>query len=279
MSHATLVDAAWVQRRLDQLRVFDATYFLSGDPRDAGSEFLRQHLPGARRFDIDSFADVESTLPHMVPSQAVAQRMLRSLGLSNHDQVVFYDQGGMQSAARGWWTLRLFGHDRVYVLDGGLPAWLRDARSVVLGESAPAPAGTFTASLRARLLRGLGDVLDNLTSQRELVVDARPAGRFRGEAPEPRAGVRGGHIPGSINVPSTGLLAADGTLLPASQLRDLFSAAGVDGTRAVITSCGSGVTASLLALGLEVAGLGEAAVYDGSWTEWGSRSDTPVATG
>jgi thiosulfate/3-mercaptopyruvate sulfurtransferase len=192
---------------------------------------------------------------------------------------VFYDQKGLASAARGWWLMSLFGHDQAFVLDGGLPKWLNEHRPVGDGEAGPPPPGTFVPDLRARQLRGIGDILRTVLSRDELVLDARAAGRFTGSVPEPRAGMRSGHIPGSVSLPYTELLNSDGTFRPAGEVRGRFEAAGVDGTQAVVTSCGSGVTACILTLGLRIAGFPDGAVYDGSWTEWGGRSDTPVEVG
>ncbi len=191
--------------------------------------------------------------------------------------VVFYDQKGLASAARGWWLMGLFGHDRAAVLDGGLPKWVREGRQTEAGEPPAAKPADFRPDLRAGRLRGIGDLLANLETGRELVLDARAAGRFTGEIAEPRPGMRSGHIPGACNLPYTELLNADGTIRAPAELRARLAAAGVDGRRAVVTSCGSGVTACILTLGLRLAGLPEGAVYDGSWTEWGGRADTPVA--
>jgi thiosulfate/3-mercaptopyruvate sulfurtransferase len=191
---------------------------------------------------------------------------------------VFYDQKGLASAARGWWLMGLFGHDQVAVLDGGLPKWIREGRPVETGSpAAPAPA-TFLPEFRAMRLRGVGDLMRNVAARAELVLDARAAGRFTGATPEPRAGMQSGHIPGSENLPYTDLLNADGTFRSVAEVKSLLAKAGVDGSMPVVTSCGSGVTACILTLGLRLAGLPEGAVYDGSWTEWGGRSDTPVET-
>jgi len=191
---------------------------------------------------------------------------------------VFYDQKGLASAARGWWMMGLFGHDRAAVLDGGLPKWQAEGRPVEAGDPTSATPAEFRPDLRATRLRGVGDILANVATQAELVLDARAAGRFTGAVPEPRAGMRSGHMPRAANMPYTELLAGDQTLLPPAALRARFAAAGVDGSRPVVTSCGSGVTACILTLALTLAGLPAGAVYDGSWTEWGGRPDTPVET-
>jgi thiosulfate/3-mercaptopyruvate sulfurtransferase len=192
--------------------------------------------------------------------------------------VVFYDQKGLASASRGWWLMGLFGHDRAAVLDGGLPKWRAEGHPVESGEPEPAPVAHFRPDFRAERLRGIGDMLANVETGAALVLDARAAGRFTAKVPEPRAGMRSGHIPGSRNLPYGELLAPDQTLLPPEQLRARLAAAGVDGTVPVITSCGSGVTATILTLAMVRAGLPPGAVYDGSWTEWAGRPDTPVET-
>jgi thiosulfate/3-mercaptopyruvate sulfurtransferase len=266
------------QRATAQLMVFDASWYMPAERRDARAEYRRAHIPGARFFDIDAIADTEASLPHMVPTAAQFERMLSALGVSNATPVVFYDQQGVFSAPRAWWLMRLFGHSACAVLDGGLPQWRGEGGELTEGEE-PAPApGSFHASLNARYLRGLGDLLDNLRSGREIVLDARSAERFAARVPEPRPGVRGGHIPGSRNLPYTQLLTAQQTLRAPEELRARFAACGVDEHSQVVTSCGSGLSAAVLTLALVVAGLPPGALYDGSWTEWGSRADTPVAS-
>ncbi len=280
MSFGPLVSTAWLAEHLGaaDLRVLDATFYLPTEARNAPTLFLDAHIPGARFFDLELVADQETSLPHMVPAAGRFERLVAELGVSDGDRVVFYDQKGLFSAARGWWLMRLFGHDNAAVLDGGLPKWRSEGRPIEAGDTPSAQVGSFHAALRSARLRGLGDMLHNLACGDEVVLDARPAGRFAGTAPEPRPGIPGGHIPGSASLPATELLGPDQTMLPAEALRARFARAGVDGARPVVTSCGTGVTASILTLGLAVAGLPEGALYDGSWTEWASRPETPKET-
>jgi thiosulfate/3-mercaptopyruvate sulfurtransferase len=275
-----LVTTDWLASELAKadLVIFDATKYLPNEDKDGKAEFLKAHILGARYFDIDEVADPDTELPHMVPTPGRFAKLMGAMGVSNRSRIVFYDQKGLASAARGWWLMGLFGHDQAAVLDGGLPKWMREGRPVESGSSAAPVPATFLPEFRATRLRGVGDVMRNVAAQGELVLDARASGRFTGATPEPRAGMRSGHIPGSENVPYTDLLNADGTFRPISEIKALFAKAGVDGSLQVVTSCGSGVTACILTLGLRLAGLPEGAVYDGSWTEWGGRSDTPVET-
>jgi thiosulfate/3-mercaptopyruvate sulfurtransferase len=269
-----LVSTSWLASELGSpdLIVFDATKYLPNEGKDGKAQFTERHIPGARFFDIDHVADPDTTLPHMVPTAGRFERLVMELGVSNTSRVVFYDQKGITSSARGWWMMGLFGHDQTAVLDGGLPKWLAEERTVEVGSTVAPSPGQFVASYRAIRLQGIGDMMEANVSR--IVLDARPVGRFRGTAPEPRPGLPSGHMPGSRNVPSTSLLNADGTMLAPEELRAIFAAQGVDGSKPVVTSCGTGVTATILTLGLLQAGLPIGAVYDGSWTEWAGRPDT-----
>ena len=274
---SALVSTEWLAKHLGEpdLRVVDGTWHMPQLGRDARAEYVQAHIPGAVFFDIDRIADRTNALPHMLPTAEAFAAAVGALGIGSGDRVIVYDVRGVVSAARVWWTFRAFGHDRVAVLDGGLRAWKADGRAIEAGEPAP-PRREFRATLRPELVRDLDAVRRNLSTRAEQVLDARSRGRFEGTEPEPRAGLRGGHIPGSLNLPYETLYRPDGTLLPPDALRSALVTAGVDLDTPVTTTCGSGVTASVLALALHLVGHPRVAVYDGSWTEWAGRPDTPV---
>jgi len=272
-----VVTTEWLAEHLrdGDVRVVDGSWHMPHLGRDARREFTEAHVPGAVFFDIDAIADRETDLPHMLPSPAEFARDVGALGIGDGDRIVVYDVRGVVSAARVWWTFRAFGHDEVSVLDGGLRKWRAEGRPVESGTPAPRQR-RFTARPPPALVHDLAAMRANLSTRAAQVVDARSRGRFAGTEPEPRAGLRGGHIPGSVNLPYDELYRADGTLRPEPELREAFVKAGVDLARPVITSCGSGVTASVPALALYLIGRPDVAVYDGSWSEWGGRADTPV---
>jgi thiosulfate/3-mercaptopyruvate sulfurtransferase len=277
-----LVGTDWLAERLGapDVKVADATFFLPTLGRDAKAEYRAAHIPGAVFFDIDAIADSANPLPHMLPDAAKFSSRVRRLGLGDGVRIVLYDNNRYSASARAWWMFRVFGHNEVAVLDGGLVKWRAEGRPVDDAVVTPREAH-FTARRNNLLVRDLEQMRANLVSRRELVIDARTAGRFAGTEPEPRAGLRSGHIPGSVCVPYSELIRPDGTLAPADELRRRFEAAGAklgSDRRPITTTCGSGVTAGTLALALYEIGVPEVAVYDGSWTEWGGRADTPVET-
>ena len=281
MSLPGLVSTEWLAGRLGQdgLRVLDASWYLPTAGRDARAEYLAGHLPGALFFDLDAVSDADTSLPHMLPSEEGFARAMTALGLKDSDDLVIYDgTGANMSAARAWWMFRAFGHPDAALLDGGSAKWRREGRPLETGAVTLAP-GRFTARLDRGAVRELDDLRANLRTQREQVVDMRPTGRFRGTEPEPRPGLRGGHIPGSRSVPYLDLVAADGTLLPPDALRRRIEDAGVDFARPLVATCGSGTSACTLIHALHLLGHDQVALYDGSWTEWGGQEDVPVSTG
>lgn len=271
-----LVSSEWLAGALGapDLMVFDATKYLPNEPFDGLTKYREAHIPGARFFDIDVVADPDTNLPHMAPTAGRFARLMGEMGISNTTRVIFYDQKGLQSSARGWWLMKLFGHEKAAVLDGGLPKWLAEARATESGDAKQAAPTSYTPDFRAELVKGIGDVKRIIASGNALILDARAKGRFDGTAPEPRPGLPSGHMPGAKSVPFNELLNADFTMKDAAALRARFAAAGADGSKPIVTSCGTGVTACILALGLRQAGLGDAAIYDGSWTEWAGRPET-----
>jgi thiosulfate/3-mercaptopyruvate sulfurtransferase len=275
-----LVTTDWLGEHLDDpaVRVVDASWHMPALKRDAAAEFRDVHIPGANYFDIDDIADETSTLPHMIPGAAKFSQRVGALGISNDDHLIAYDVTGVGSASRVWWMFRLFGHKKVSVLDGGLPKWLAEGRPSESGAVTPRGV-TYDAQKNERLVRTVDQLLRNVEASSEQVLDARSAGRFNATEPEPRQGLRGGRIPKSFNRPFLDLYDGESkTMKSAAQLTALFDESGVARDRPIVTSCGSGVTACNLALGLYLVGNTDVAIYDGSWTEWGGRDDTPIDT-
>ena len=274
-----LVSTQWLAEHLDDsgVKVIDATWRMPAEQADPKGDFQTARIPGAVFFDIDAIADRSTDLPHMAPTPEVFAEMVGALGIGDGDPVVVYDQVGIMSAPRAWWTLRLFGHDQVSVLDGGLPKWRAEGRPIETGPAPTPQRATITPRFRPELVRDVEDVRALLEAGGQ-VVDARSAARFRGEAPEPRAGLRGGHMPGAHNLPFPELIEA-GSFAAPDRLEAAYKAAGLDLDKPITATCGSGLTAAVLALGLARLGRWDASVYDGSWTEWGGRTDTPVVKG
>lgn len=274
-----LVSTAWLAEHLGDkdLRLLDASWFLPAEGRSGHAEYLQRHIKGAVFFDIDAISDHSTDLPHMLPTPEAFAEAAGKLGLSREGTIVAYDSWGVRAAARVWWTLRVMGFDNVRVLDGGLKAWLAEGRPTEAGEVTLAPT-TVTPKFRPELVRDVEAVKGLISSRAAQLVDARGGPRFRGEAPEPRPGLRSGHMPGALNVPFDSLINSQGRMRSATELQAIFEVCEVDLDKPIVTTCGSGVTASVLALGLAKLGLDKTPVYDGSWSEWGGRSDTPVET-
>jgi thiosulfate/3-mercaptopyruvate sulfurtransferase len=281
MTNDPLVSTEWLAAHIDDanVKVVDATFKLPGVLPLPKDDYLAAHIPSAVFFDVDAVSDHSNPLPHMFPSAEQFGRDVGNLGIGNSDTVVVYDSGGWVAAPRAWWMFLSYGHDKIRVLNGGLKKWRAEGRPVQGGEIKPQPA-TFKATFDAGRVRSMQQMIDNVASKAEQVIDARAAERFEGRAPEPRPGIRSGHIPGSRNVPYNQLFdAATGAMKPLDDLRKAFTGAGVKLDAPIVTSCGSGVSAGVLTLALYRLGVEKSALYDGSWSEWGQAGGPPVATG
>ena len=275
-----VVDTKWLNKRLnrDDLIIMDASWHMPAMNRDPANEFERHHIPGAAFFDHDAIVDPESLLPHALPSEQLFADKVSALGASNERTIVVYDAGTTHAAARAWWMFTAFGHTKVYVLDGGLDKWRRDGYPVETGPAQTAPR-RFEAKIDPMLLRSADDIIANLMNEREQIIDARGKPRFDGTVPEPREGLRSGHIPNSINLPFGTLYTDEGTMKSTKEISEIFKEAGVDLDKPAVTTCGSGITASSIFLALNLLGKRDVALYDGSWSEWGGLGDeAPVST-
>ena len=275
-----LVSTEWLASELGKsdLRVVDATLFLPDHQRNARAEFEAAHIPGAVFMDLDEIVDTASGLPHMLPSAEKFASRMQALGLGDGSRIVVYDNSPLRSSARAWWMLRVFGAHEVAILDGGFAKWQVEGRPIESGKPVVRHRH-FTVWQDNSLVRTLDQMVDNLKTRAEQVLDARSAGRFEGRDPEPRAGLRGGHMPGARNLPYGELFNEDGTWKRGDELRAAFQRAGIDLDKPVVTTCGSGITAAVLAFGMHLLGKKDVGLYDGSWSEWGARTDAPVVTG
>ncbi|MCX7558457.1 3-mercaptopyruvate sulfurtransferase [Sulfitobacter sp. F26204] len=276
----TLVSTEWLAKHLKDpdLRILDASWYLPDEGRDAKAEYNEAHIPGARFFDIDEISDARSDLPHMAPPVEKFMSRMRAMGVGDGHQVVVYDGAGLFSAARVWWLFKLMGQENIAVLDGGLPKWVAEGNATE--DMPPIPRDRhMTVRVQNQLVRDVTQVAQASKLGSPQIVDARAPARFRGDAPEPREGLRAGHIPGARNVFFATLLNEDKTMKSPAEISTIFEAAGVDLDKPIITTCGSGVTASILALALERVGHPDWSLYDGSWTEWGMFPTVSVATG
>lgn len=276
-----IVETDWLAEHLDSpdVVILDGSTHLPTSGRNARQEFGAAHIPGAYFFDIDEVSDKKNPLPHMLPSTVQFASQVKAMGIGDGTHVIVYDSEGLYSAARVWWMFRVMGHDDVSVLNGGLKKWKAEGRTVTDEASPKRQPLHFTPRANAALVKDADDVKSLIGNPTVQIVDARAAGRYTGSTPEPRKGLRSGRIPTSLNVPFGTLLNSDGTLKDTAGLKEVFAKAGVDIERPVVASCGSGVTAGVVAFALSQLGQTNAAVYDGSWSEWGAREDLPIETG
>ncbi|KZL21795.1 3-mercaptopyruvate sulfurtransferase [Pseudovibrio axinellae] len=276
MVQEPIVSVDWLKEHLDapDVVIIDASWYLPAMERNGKEEYAQEHIPGALFMDIDEVSDQNSTLPHMMPEPHIFSSKMRRMGIGDGQTIIVYDAMGIFSAARVWWMFRAFGVKSVFVLDGGLPAWKAKGYPLT-DDQPPRMERHFTAILNHDMVRNLSEVQEALNSSQQLVLDARSPERFMGQAPEPREGVRAGHMPGALNLPF-GLLLEEGKLRSNEDLKDIFHQTGVDANTPVITSCGSGVTAAVISLALEKVGYTKTALYDGSWSEWGASPQTEV---
>ncbi|CDZ37750.1 Sulfurtransferase [Neorhizobium galegae bv. officinalis] len=274
-----VVSSEWLHNELGSpdLKILDASFYLPAQNRHADAEYAAGHIPGAIRFDHDKVADHSTGLPHMVPAPDVFAETVGRMGIRENDRIVIYDGPGIFSSPRGWWLFRIMGARQVFVLDGGIDGWKAEGRPLETTVPSPEPV-TFTPNFRVDKVIDFQTMLSIVSDGTRQIADARPAGRFAGTDPEPRAGMRSGHMPGAVSLPS-GTFSVNGKLRSLPELQKAIEDAGIDFGRPVVTSCGSGITAAIITLALESLGHEDNALYDGSWTEWGSRQDTPVVSG
>lgn len=275
--YSSLVSTQWLAKNIENpnIKLLDATWHLPNAGRNAKEEYANAHIEGALYFDIDEIADLDNPLHHSLPNNEKMASRVRSFGISNTNHVIVYDDSDASTAARVWFMFKNFGHKNVSILDGGLKKWTLEENETT-NDIPITTAGHFIANLKGENIRNLDQIMNNIESQNEQVIDARASGRYTGIAPEPRAGLKSGHIPGSFNVPFTSLLNEDKTYKSKDELREIFKTNGVDLNKPIITSCGSGVTACVLLFALEQIGHKQKALYGGSWSEWGAHPDTPV---
>ncbi len=278
MQQGTITSTEWLAQHIDapDITIIDGSWHVAEDDRDPEAEFLETRIPGAIRFDIDDIADDNSLLDHMLPSPEKFSSRMRKMGIGDGQRIVVYDTQGNFSASRVWWMFRTFGHDDVVVLDGGLPKWIREERPVSSGQPRPRQERHYTARFQSMNVRDMDDVIAAVETGSDQIIDTRSNDRFRGDEGSEDPGIRQGHMPGAVNIYYRDIMSKDMVLKPVDELKSVFEAAGITRHKPIITTCGSGVTACIAALALEMCNYRDVAVYDGSWTEWGADKNTPV---